>query len=99
MAFRAKYTLPRVDDFIINHRMNSIYQMMLRKDYRRSMNIIKNTLHQIQNAPALEFDPVIVHKMETKLCGALVYLATRRYNEAHNYIRDLHYILVADAMN
>jgi len=93
MAFRSPFTFSVVDDMIVQIRIWGIYRNILNGRYNVAMTSIKNTIFQLNNTPHNVLGKNFSDAIEKKLYGALVNLATRRYCAAHNYIREIHYMM------
>ena len=93
MAFKSPFTFNVMDDMIVHARIGGIYRSILNGRYNLAMTSIKNTIYQLNNAPHNVLGKHFSNAIEKKLYGALVNLATRRYCAAHNYIREIHYMM------
>jgi hypothetical protein len=76
-------------------RLGGIYRNMLKGNYRTAIRATNATIQNLRDPDLCFFDRRTQNKVEDNLYRALVNLATRNYQGAHSYIRELHYVLNA----
>jgi hypothetical protein len=85
--------LAYVAPYIVECRLRGIYLNMLRKNMDKAMWIVKMTIQDLNTLPKVDIDPMMMKTMENKLYGILINMKTKRYNDAHNGVRDLKYTI------
>ena len=79
--------------YIVECRLHSTYVNLMKSNTNKATFIIKQTIRDLNTLPNVDIDPMLKKKMENKLYGILLNMATKRYNHAHDGIRDLKYYI------
>lgn len=76
---------------IVDTRLRTMYNSMLRNDFANAIRIVKRTLFEMNHAKDVRFEKPIRARVENKLYAILILMAVRQYDLAHQHIRDLHF--------
>ena len=85
--------LAYIAPYVVECRLRSIYLNMLRKDMDKAIRIVKQTIEDLNKLPKVDMDPMMTKSMENKLYYILINMKTKRYNDAHDGVRNLNYLL------
>jgi hypothetical protein len=80
-----------VSVWVIDSRLRGIYRAMQNHYYDKADYLIRDILDVIYNAAEVDIESIMLHTIMCNLHMALVELELKRYEQAHNIIRDLHY--------
>ena len=79
--------------YIVECRLRSIYLNMLRMDMEKAIRIVKQTIEDLNKLPKVDIDPMMEKSLENKFYGILINMKTKRYNDAHEGVRNLNYYI------
>lgn len=92
MASSTAPILAYMDDAIIDCRLRGIYRRLSRGESVRAAKLIKDTLNNMRMRP-FDVDKFMYNAIYDTFYMALIDIAMKRFDSAHNRIRDLHYMI------
>lgn len=84
-------SLMYVSDAIVSCRLRGIYQAIRHQKYQKAAHLTNHTLNALDSAEEIDLDSETKKRVTDVFLQTLVELAMKRYNNAHNQIRDLYY--------
>lgn len=84
--------LAYMNDAIIDCRLRGIYKRLYRGDNVRAAKLIKDTLQNMRVRP-FDVDKYMYNAVYDTFYLCLIDIAMKRFDSAHNRIRDLHYTI------
>lgn len=85
--------LAYIAPYIVECRLRGAYFNLMRRDLNKATHIVKQTIRDLNTLPKVDIDPMMEKAVENKLYGILLNMATKRYNDAHDGIRELKYYI------
>jgi hypothetical protein len=82
-----------INPAVMQCRIYGLYKMILRENYAKAIIVTKITLREMNMALEVDMHREEFKYMERRMHYLLNYLALKKYNDAHNTVRDMHYHL------
>ena len=82
-----------VDDVIVDCRLRGIYKSLLRRDYMRVKFNISDMIDHLVKAPYIDLDVDIYKQIIDQFMHMRVDCAMKKYDDVHNRIREVHYLI------
>lgn len=87
-----------MDTTTIGCRIRGIYSLMLRGNFSKAAWNINEVIINLRRAKEIDMDSATYNKIFDEFCHMRILFATKKYNDAHNRLRDLHYMLNFDVV-
>ena len=96
VAVATPIDLTQVDDCDLDTMLKNIHSALVGQDFNRASICIRECIDVLSNKDGILVSREFADYMVTELYRCLVDIAMKRYNLAHNRIRDLHYSIMAN---
>lgn len=87
--------LAMFNDMILDCRLSGIYHAIRWGNYGRAADIIRNTMVSLLESRDVDLPPHTHGAAIEKLGSAMAHLTQHQYMNAHDKIRELHYMLIS----
>ena len=91
---RATKSFTMISYGILDCRFTGLYKMLQRGQYQKMINVINETLYSIRTAVETECTKTFMDFIISQLYLMLVDMAFRRYDNVHERIRDIHFLIM-----
>ena len=81
-----------VHDAVLDCRMRGIYSLLAKQQYKTAAHVINDTINLVRG-PTPHLASPVATSVFNHLCKALLDIAFKRYHNAHDEIRKVHYML------
>jgi hypothetical protein len=82
-----------MNEAVVDCRLRGIYRQLKRNAYNKAMNNVISIISDFRKAD-IDMDKNLAEHVMTELLRIRIAMAFKRYQDAHNRVRDLHYKLL-----